>query len=282
MKLRHLVFPTDFTPGSAKACRLAVDLARRFEAEVSMLHVFHHVNEEHLKHSFSWLLAQGPLFTESAVHVTPEFVSGTSPEETILEFARENQADLLVMATQGPFQPAYRLGSITERVLRYAPCPVLTVGSEASGSSLPVKRILIAFDFSENSRSAARYAQEMAASYGAEMHVFHVFEERMQPPYFQSWHDAHELEVPLIVGRAREFLIQTMDKENIRGKAEVEFATCAGHKIVQYASECGIDLVVMGAKGYTSSSDVLLGGTTARVIRTAPCPVLTFKTKPLT
>lgn len=119
-----------------------------------------------------------------------------------------------------------------------------------------VREILVATDFSETSDAAVRVAHAYARAFGARLHVFHV-----------SWPDEHgltELFAVLVaqIGTAVPVVIASQ-----RGDAAEE--------IVRYAKAHGIHLIVLGTHGRTGVSRVLMGSVAERVIRTAPCPVLT-------
>jgi nucleotide-binding universal stress UspA family protein len=118
-----------------------------------------------------------------------------------------------------------------------------------------VRQVLVATDFSETAQAAVRVAHAYARAFGARLHVFHV-----------SWPDEHGLthlfaqlvaelgtEVPVVVA-------------SYRGDPADE--------IVRYASGHAIDLIVLGTHGRTGVSRILMGSVVERVIRTAPCPVL--------
>jgi nucleotide-binding universal stress UspA family protein len=123
-------------------------------------------------------------------------------------------------------------------------------------ASNDIREILVATDFSETSDAAVRVAHTYARAFGARLHVFHV-----------TWPDElglTELFAFLVaqLGTAVPVVIASH-----RGDAAEE--------IVRYAKAHGIHLIVVGTHGRTGVSRVLMGSVAERVIRTAPCPVLT-------
>ncbi len=119
-----------------------------------------------------------------------------------------------------------------------------------------VREILVATDFSEISDAAVRIAHAYARAFGARLHVFHVW-----------WPDElglTELFAFLVaqLGTAVPVVIASH-----RGDAAEE--------IVRYAKAQGVHLIVLGTHGRTGVSRILMGSVAERVIRTAPCPVLT-------
>ena len=99
----------------------------------------------------------------------------------IVRLARELPADLIVMGTHGRTGfDRLMLGSVTERILRKAPCPVLTVPRRAP-DAVPVgpvlfKRILCAIDYSPSAMKALTYATSLAEQAGAHLTAVHVLE----------------------------------------------------------------------------------------------------------
>jgi universal stress protein A len=142
MDIRHILAPTDFSDYSKKAISDAFELARTFGATLSLLHVLEPspylgeftlptMGEEllgDLERQASAALAQLlPDAQEAKVEVTRAVAIG-SPSQTIVETAEAEHVDLIVMATHGRTGLSHLLiGSVAERVVRTAPCPVLTI-----------------------------------------------------------------------------------------------------------------------------------------------------------
>ncbi len=142
-------------------------------------------------------------------------------------------------------------------------------------------RILLPTDFSEAGLPAAACACEMARRFNAELHCFHVVDDS-----YQYW-SAMGPE-PLIVGPVPQELIEASRVRLQRFCAEhhrnlprpaIENVSLGNPfvEIVGYAREHTIDLIVMGTHGRGVIAHALLGGTTEKVIRKAPCAVLTVR-----
>jgi len=145
-RFRTILHPTDFSPGSAAAFAVACDLARDYDARLVVLHAFGPVvpigaegvivsgNIDELRDiAHRELAAVRP--TNPTLRVEPVVREGMSTQ-VILNAAREFRADLIVMGTHG--RTGFRrlvLGSVTEEVLRKAPCPVLTVKAFAPAAT---------------------------------------------------------------------------------------------------------------------------------------------------
>ncbi|MBI4608964.1 MAG: universal stress protein [Candidatus Rokubacteria bacterium] len=120
-----------------------------------------------------------------------------------------------------------------------------------------VRQILFATDFSDSSEVAGRVARDYARHFGARLHALHVV-----------WPGADATGSPLLDKLAAEL------RAEVPVVAAVESGAPAA-RIVSYAERHGIDLIVLGTHGRTGVTRALLGSVAERVVRTAPCPVLT-------
>lgn len=142
------------------------------------------------------------------------------------------------------------------------------------------KRILVPMDFSPPSDAALEYARSLAVRYGASLQLLHVAED----PY-RAFYSA-EVFVPAVEGLRDEILndaakrlgdrLRPSDIADYHATAESIIGTPAAC-IVEYAEGHDIDLIVMGTHGRGGMSHLLMGSVAERVVRTAPCPVLTVR-----
>jgi nucleotide-binding universal stress UspA family protein len=141
------------------------------------------------------------------------------------------------------------------------------------GNMITLKNILVATDFSEPSRAATDYGQDLARSYGATLHVMHVIEEmRAYGPELGFALPAIEQNIEAAVQRDLESMV-TPRGDSFR--TVVTRAPNVSHAITEYAKANAIDLIVVGTHGRGAVSRFLMGSVAERVVRTAPCPVLT-------
>ena len=139
---------------------------------------------------------------------------------------------------------------------------------------IAIKRILIPTDFSETSAAAIEYGVDLAKRYGASLHLLHVVEPSAVPP---------EPEFPLGIFEgqtvARERLVDVLSAEQ-REAFLAEVAVTIGNpflEIIRYANDHDIDVIVMGTHGRSGVSHMLMGSVAEKVVRKAPCPVLTVR-----
>lgn len=144
---------------------------------------------------------------------------------------------------------------------------------------IQLKRILVPTDFSEHSEKAVLYGCELAAKFEAELHVMHAVEL-----------------IPITYGEGAYFTPETMNEmqrdaafrlgqipdASWREKLNVTHVTVEGHpfvQIIRYAKEHDIDLIILGTHGRGAIAHMLLGSVAEKVVRKAPCPVLTVREK---
>ena len=152
-RITHILVPADFSPASDAALAWARDLAQQYAARVSLLHVVTdpramgmwtpevyvpanpETQERLLREARERLERALPADERSRFAVTIDARLG-DVAENILETAREQHVDLIVMGTHGRHGLAHLLlGSVAERVLRDATCPVLTTHAEVQGQA---------------------------------------------------------------------------------------------------------------------------------------------------
>ena len=217
-------------------------------------------------------------FAKNHTHnrIQPEFVvhEGTVPD-SILPFAQAQKADLIVMGTHGlRGSDRLMLGSVTDRVMRRAPCPVLAVRKPPHDSMTAGKeghyvhhlsRILCCADFSKNSERALDYAISATAEYDAELTLLHVLE---KVPSLGGTEEA--------IAAATEQLNKLIPP-GVRKTCKIKTVVRIGtpyREIIQLALEAQTDIVTMGVRGRGALDLAVFGSTTYRVMQLGPCPVL--------
>ena len=143
MEIRHILVPTDFSESSKRALDAAVGWARTFRAKLTLLHVVElpsYVTDGHAPVHLSTALRDDlqasaqrelarllPEGSGTPVEVAHRVIVG-APHQQILEAAAAEQIDLIVMATHGRTGLSHLvMGSVAEKIVRTAPCPVLTI-----------------------------------------------------------------------------------------------------------------------------------------------------------
>ena len=144
---------------------------------------------------------------------------------------------------------------------------------------MALKNILVATDFSEPSAVALAYGRDLARSYGARLHVLHVIEDVMLRYSAEIGFALPELQADLEQAAQRDLNAQITDddRKTIDLVTEIETSANIAGAIVAYAKDKAVDLIVTGTHGRGAVSHLLMGSVAERVVRLAPCPVLTVR-----
>jgi nucleotide-binding universal stress UspA family protein len=305
IEIRRILCPIDLSDYSRRAVDHAVAIARWYGSSITALHVFSPMPTAPFA---PWpgafeptglaasdrdqLLAQTRAFVEreAAPGITIDALirEGNAAAE-ILACASSLKPDLLIMGTHGRsgFERLV-LGSVTEKVLRKAGAPVLTV-PRALPDAVPIqpglfREILCPVDFSNPSIQALQYAISITQEADAHLAVLHVV--------------AHENETAADVGdfgavenlSMAEFRKQQEDTlrrrlveavpETVAPYCRVDTLLVHGkpwREILRTAADRLSDLIVMGVQGRGTIDLTMFGSTTHHVVREATCPVLTLR-----
>lgn len=305
IEVKRILCAVDFSTHSRRALDHATALARWYDATLTALYVYPpapvpavgpslvafdppiltELDREQLARDLQAFVA-----AESGAPVAVDSVVREGyPATTIAECALDTNADLLVLGTHGRtgFERLL-LGSVAERVLRHAPCPVLTVPTAhrvPTPAASPVfKDIVCAIDFSAASIAALDYALSLAREADARLTILHVASSTIEPSMFDLTADAG-----LTVAELRQRLERDLEAQLVAtvpvGASEycrVETLMTQGRpgpEIVRVAADLRADLIVMGVFGRGAVDLTVFGSTAQHVVRAASCPVLTIRRK---
>ena len=144
-----------------------------------------------------------------------------------------------------------------------------------------LKKVLVATDFGAASESALRYAQALSRGFGAELHVLHVVENLLTRAMDGYGHAGISPEVQRDIERAgrkqTDALLSDEDRRELHAKASTVTSNSPATEIAEYARTNAIDLIVMGTHGRSAIAHLFMGSVAERVVRIAPCPVLTVR-----
>lgn len=285
MTIRTILCPIDLSDFSRPALAHATALARWYDAEVVVLHVFAAVMPPATLGSYpGWMLhvpeVRDAIARELGSLLDPYTTHGTSlrlhtaegdAATEIVRHASELAADLIVMGTHGRSGfDRFTLGSVTEKVLRKAPCPVLTLPPcAASSAAVEYRSILCPSDFSPPSESGIEFALSLARRSHATVTVLHVVETADED----------------VDGRRRDTAAGPLDSvlsTRVESSDRVSALIANGkphREILRVAGDCRADVIVIGVRGRGPVDLTLFGSTTNQVVRRAVCPVITVRSK---
>ena len=302
MQPAKILMPTDFSACANSALGHAVDLAEHFGAALHLLHVvvLHQDDPHSPGHAFPGLeelhqhmeeaaSSEMRRWTEDPRAAGLEVVEAQSRHiaaaPAILQYADREGVDLIVLGTHGRRGlRRFLLGSVTEEVVRSASCPVLTLREGAEARRFrELARIVVPFDFSEDSRTALAVARDLAASYGGRIDLVHVVQPAvdLQAEALLRGY-VIEFDREKLYRRAEQRLSQAVEKLGPTA-VPVERHLLDGHvasELTQHAETSGADLIVLASHGLSGLQHFLLGSVAEKVIRSAACPVLTLRPPP--
>lgn len=305
VKIKTILVPLDFSRPSMQTLKYAIGLAEEFKAAVHLAHV--QPTDEltaiagagHLMLSAADAVALmqdrlGEVQREHDVSFWPDHchVPSGRPYEEICKLARDLNVDLIVLSTRGHSGLKHIvLGSTAERVVRFAPCPVLiprgpkyrSLSASLVGPAprFQPRRILLPVDFSECCFVAVKYAARMAARFNATLRLFHAIY-----PYVEMMGvDRVTAESAPVREAARanaRLEMEALKKSKWLGQIASEIEIRTGYPVDEICSETtrdDVDLVVIATHGRTGFKHALIGSVAEQVVRYAECPVISVPSR---
>ena len=273
--IKRILCPTDLTKHSENAVRYALALARAHDAE--LLLYFCDVGGGNDKGEIEAALAeQIEAYDLAGIRLVVTVADDVGEE--ITRQAQANRVDLIVMRSRRRPHRAALLGSTAESVSRSAPCPVLVMHNDeresiTKGLQIELKRVLVAYDFSDFAELALNYGLSLAQEHQAELHLIHVLPARSVSEPEIAWYPG-DGETPYHNAARR---LQRVVPPEVHLWCEITSVVGEGHpyrEILNYAEKNKIDLICLGAHGVGFGMRALFGSNVDRVLRQSPCPVL--------
>lgn len=304
VSVSRIVCPIDFSDGSRRALEYATAMARWYDSKVTALHVFHNVpvaevvaefavagqvislkdvDEDALRKELGCFVAQ----VAGDAAVTPVLAESIDVRDEIVAQTDRLHADLVVLGTHGRRGfDRLMLGSVAERVLRKAPCPVMVVPPHARPAvreRIPFKQILCPIDFSSSSARALMFALHLAQEADAHITLLYVIE---MPPELRELSlskQGEPIDVAAVRAAAEADALQRL--RSLVPPTACTYCTIATRveegkaqrQILRVAAEEQPDVIVMGVQGRGAVDLMLFGSTTHGVVLGADCPVLTVR-----
>ncbi len=301
-KPRSVLISTDFSAASEKALRHALEIARFYESKLCLAHVVSSLGltmagpsaiaaSEDAASRQSADLEESLLRTDALTGVQHKFVVRHGelwPE--LRQIMQDERSDLVVLGAHGRRGLRKLLfGSVTEKVLRQADCPVLTFGPKSDerswiGTSSRRRTFLFVADTADGYHAALPHAVAVANHFEAKLVFFSI----VAPPALPQcncWHSADDIrtlrEETLARGYERLEELATKVILDVKPQFYAEFASImpARQTIVEAADRLRADLIIMGVL-HTAHADLashLVSSTAYKVICDATAPVLTVK-----
>jgi nucleotide-binding universal stress UspA family protein len=283
-----ILFPTDGSDGAAVAFDHVLDLATTHDATVHILNVADTTQGGVLKlqsDSVDSLEENGEQIVSDAaerahqrgVDTVTEVARG-EPYRTIIDYAETQGVNLVVMPTHGRRGlERFLLGSTTERVVRRADVPVLTLSPDDDAKiTHPYQNVLVPTDGSDCANQALAIGVDVADAEGAALHLLSAIAIAALGVDVRT-----DIQMDLLEESATELLDEAAKFAADAGveptSKEIEYGPSIHKVILAYIEEHDIDLVVVGTHGRTGFDRYVLGSVTEYLVRTSPIPVLTVR-----
>jgi len=297
IELKNIICTTDFSDVSNAAIPFGIALAKEFGAKLFLCHVIDLSSVAMYGEGFVAPLEQETKIADYA-HEDLRKLIGDHPVDweplipvghtagEIARLAEEKNADLVVSATQGRSGlKRFVLGSVTERLMRTLPCPLLVIrGLErdyvaSMDKEIGFQRILVGCDFSPDSELTFQYGVSLAQEFQSEVHLAHVIEPAVYKDLLRAPMDQTEGFEQDLRKKLNKKLAE-MIPEEVHNWCTSKTIILAGHpyeELTKYAVVNDVDLIVLGVRGHGLVETLFVGSTTDRVVRKAPCPVLSVR-----
>jgi nucleotide-binding universal stress UspA family protein len=283
--LKTVVYATDFSLCSQNAGHYAARMAAYFSAKLLVTHAFTpsqaalevEIGDRQLsqqrKDLTRLLSREATLLGMESIEAVPTLLEG-DPKEVIPVLADLHAPSMVVLGTQGASRLRRGiLGSVAEQILRSTHWPSLTVGPQVrpvSSTTLPIKKILFATDFSMGAARAAAFAVSFAEALGAEIDVLNVIHEDAIE------HPDRLADIQRHFYGALDRLVPQQAKEFCDTKTFVEVGS-AHDRILEHIKERSVDLLVLGIRKTSHIGMEMRTSGAFRLIVDAECPVLTVQ-----
>jgi nucleotide-binding universal stress UspA family protein len=272
--MKRILVPTDFSEQAENALKIAVQLAKKNNGEVFVIHTLEmplHLASSgdtgSLPESLFFIKLAEKRFSELRKSpyldgiVLNEAIGRNEIYEDIEEAAEKNNIDLIIMGSNGAsgFKEMF-VGSNTEKVVRTSKTPVLVVKNDRPDFN--IKDFIFASDFSEEGRGAFDKAQKFAKKVGAKIHLLYV----NTPAGFKTTSHATDIMKNFVRGMGAENYTL-----NIYNDTSVEKG------ILNFAAYINAQLIGMGTHGRKGISHFFNGSISEDMVNHANMPVITFK-----
>jgi nucleotide-binding universal stress UspA family protein len=281
--MKKILVPVDFSRTSITALETAFDIAKKDGADIIVLHVVEEATPDSYRISGEWQrgnwedklytfrllekakkqlekLVQEPRF--NAVKIIGELRLG-NPFHGVTTIVSEHKVDLIVMGTKGHTKlEEMIIGTNTEKVVRHARCPVLTLHKKPASNNF--KNIVFATGMSKDEEVFSRIVKRTQQLYNSTIHLLRV----NTPADFQRDREVKDYMEKF----AKKLLLKNYT-------INVYNDTSAVEGIINFADSMGADLIAMATHGRTGLAHVMAGSLAENVVGHASKPVLTFVVK---
>ncbi|NKQ37032.1 MAG: universal stress protein [Chloroflexi bacterium] len=294
MKFKKILLPLDESQLAERTLAPAISIAAGMTAEIVLFHVVVPLDidlilpEASLTHAEEeakrYLGAVRARFTTAEVILTPKVVVGSGAATAVINYAQENDVDLIVMSSRGRSGlTRWRYGSVTARLLRQAPCPVLVIPDQPDDEPLAFRRILAPLDGSEVAAQVLPHAGALAQALSAELVLLRAVSLPLLPHELTATERTVEQIEAEVCDKALAYLEQVEAYLSAAHGVPVKTKAIIGSPadvIIDYAAEHNVDLIAMTSHGRSGGLLWTYGSVTEKVLLGTDRAVMVVRRKP--
>ncbi|MTI20277.1 universal stress protein [Fulvivirga sp. RKSG066] len=276
--MKKILVPTDFSEQADYAIEVAINIAKKSQAEVIVLHVVEDttVTSVHYTGDLELPNMEDRLFVVRMIEKAKKELAELenkykniglktqlrigNPYHNIKDYINDEHFDFVVMGTKGStgFEE-FLIGSNAEKVVRHAKCPVLTIHKKAT--NFDFKNIVYATALNEGEEQCVKVVKEFQEAYDAKIHLVRI----NTPNNFES----DRLSLPALRKFAEKCNLKNYEVHVYNEASEEE-------GIIYFADYLNADLITMATHGRTGLAHLLTGSIAEDVVNHAKRPVMTF------
>lgn len=294
---KSLLVATDFRDGSKEFCQQAILIAKNLQSEVTLLHAVEYipyypyypydaekVHADLIEELSGKLNEVKKAFDEAGIKVNEHIIEEGNAYETICKKADSINACGIVIGVGEHHLLEKLIGSTASKVTHLAKQAVFLINPHSHIEG--IKKIVCAYDFSENAEKALINAMHLAENHKAHLDVVHVVQEHF---YFNplapvanpssTMYKNHKEEMKNASKTVKDKLLKVIEKNHIEG-VEYESHILEGDPVIEIfknIEQKGSDLLVIGDSCHSKLVRFMLGSTSEKIIRKAPCSVMTVR-----
>ena len=275
--MKKIVVPIDFSNDSITALNWGLEIAKKAEAEVTMLHVNKlkefasyfsgrqtTENSEDIARNFKELLENVDI---KGVNTSFEVLEG-KVEEEITNYGEENEPFLTIIGTHGASgKSEFWAGSNAFKVVSHSHCPVITIRGDYS-NGINVKKIILPIDTDISTRHKVPFTIDLAKIFGAEICIL----------------AASMSSSPEMINKAKSYAAQTMEYIESTSSVKCSVEEAVGDNItdmtIEFAKKVGGDLISIMTEQERAISNLFMGPYAEQMIHKSPIPVLSMHKNP--
>ena len=294
---KSLLVATDFREGSSELCREAILIAKNLQSEVTLIHAVEYlpyypyypydaekVHNDLLEELTGKLNEVKQLFVEAGIQVNDHIIEEGNAYDVICKCADKINACGIIIGVGEHHLLEKLIGSTASKVHHFAKQAVFLINPNAHIDG--IKKIVCAYDFSENAEKALINAMHLAENHKAHLDIIHVIHEHFyfnpitpiadpSSPIYQD----HQEELKKASKTVESKLYDVIEKNHILG-VEYDTHIVDGDPVIEifkHIEDKGSDLLVIGDSCHSKFVRFMLGSTSEKIIRKAPCSVMTVR-----